>query len=56
MVRRAKMSPEDFLAQFGIKLHSYAPGRRYTTCPECSRDRSTAAHRNAEVLGVAIEP
>jgi len=28
---------------------------RYTTCPKCSRDRSTKAHRNAEVLGLTIE-
>jgi putative DNA primase/helicase len=49
------MSPEDLLRQNGITLPSYAPGRYYTTCPKCSRDRSTAASRRDPCLGVTIE-
>jgi hypothetical protein len=49
------MSPEDFLRQNGITLDSYATGRYYTTCPQCSRDRATAEHRKAKVLGVTID-
>jgi hypothetical protein len=49
------MSAEDLLRANGITLGSYAPGRDYTTCPKCLRDRRTAAHRKAEVLGVTIE-
>jgi hypothetical protein len=48
------MSPEALLRQNGVDLKSFAPGRHYTTCPECSRSRSTSAHRQAKVLGVTI--
>jgi hypothetical protein len=40
------MTPETLLLSYGITLPSYAPGRYYSTCPECSRLRS-AANRNA---------
>jgi hypothetical protein len=53
MTARAE-TPEQLLARRGIRLSSYAPGRYYTTCPECSRLR-TVAHRNAQCLGVTIE-
>jgi putative DNA primase/helicase len=49
------MIAEDLLRQNGIALKSYAPGRHYTTCPQCSRDRRTAEHRRADVLGVTID-
>jgi hypothetical protein len=49
------MSPEDLHRQNGITLDSYAPGRYYTTCPNCSAGRSTAEHRREKVLGVTIE-
>jgi hypothetical protein len=49
------MSPEALLLKHGVRLEHYEPGRHYTTCPQCSRDRSTAAHRNADVLGVTIK-
>jgi hypothetical protein len=45
---------QDVLLGHGIRLSSYAAGRYYATCPECSPRRS-AAHRNAQCLGVTIE-
>jgi hypothetical protein len=48
------MTPQELLIQHGIKLESYAPGRHYTTCPQCSHTRS-APHRRNKVLGVTIE-
>jgi Family of unknown function (DUF5906) len=36
-----------------IKLPNTAPGRYYTTCPQCSRDRRPA-HQRSKVLGVTI--
>jgi hypothetical protein len=48
------ISPETLLLNHGVRLRSYGPGRHYTTCPKCSRDRKTAAHRGAEILGVTI--
>jgi hypothetical protein len=53
--RGPAMSPQELLAANGISLHSTAPGRYYTTCPQCSRDRTGAAHQRAKVLGVTIE-
>jgi hypothetical protein len=51
----AAMSPQqELLAAHGIRLESTAPGRYYTTCPQCSDTRSRA-HRKAKVLGVTIE-
>ena len=49
------MSPEDLLRQSGVTLDNYAPGRYYTTCPNCSAGRSTSEHRREKVLGVTIE-
>jgi hypothetical protein len=49
------MTPQELLAKHGIKLESTAPGRYYTTCPQCSPTRSSAEHRAAKVLGVTIE-
>ena len=49
------MTAEALLQKHGIRLPSYEPNRYYTTCPKCSRERSTAAHRTADVLGVTIE-
>src|SRR5271166_2288951 len=49
------MSPEALLLKHGVRLKHYDPGRHYTTCPKCSRDRSSATHRNAEVLGITID-
>jgi hypothetical protein len=48
-------APERVLNEHGIHLPSYTSGRHYTICPQCSRDRATAAHRKAEVLGVTID-
>jgi hypothetical protein len=44
----------ELLQRHGIKLAGTAPGRHYTTCPRCSRDRKSG-HRNAKCLGVTIE-
>ena len=50
-----RKTPEQLLSGHGIRLSSYSPGRYYTKRPECSRDRSTAAHRSAQCLGVTLE-
>jgi hypothetical protein len=44
----------ELLAKHDIKLASTAPGRHYTTCPQCSSKRSEA-HHDSKVLGVTIE-
>lgn len=44
----------ELLQQNGIKLPNTAPGRHYTTCPQCSTGRSLA-HQRLEVLGVTID-
>jgi hypothetical protein len=44
----------ELLQRHGIELESTAPGRHYTTCPRCSKDRKPE-HRNAKCLGVTIE-
>ena len=49
------MSPEALLRMYGVELDDYGAGRHYATCPKCSRDRKSAAHRNDKVLGVTIE-
>jgi hypothetical protein len=49
------MNVEELLAAHNIKLKSTAPGRHYTTCPECSAGRSTREHQLSRVLGVTIE-
>jgi hypothetical protein len=46
---------DEVLAKHGIKLPSTAPGRHYTTCPQCSSTRSSSEHRAAKVLGITIE-
>jgi hypothetical protein len=48
------MTVEELLTAHRITLTSTAPGRHYTTCPECSRTR-TKAHQKNKVLGVTIE-
>jgi Protein of unknown function (DUF3631) len=49
------MTVDELLAKHGIKLASTAPGRYYTTCPQCSAGRASKEHRAAKVLGVTIE-
>ena len=44
----------EILSEHGIKLPSDAPGRYYTTCPQCSAKRSKA-HQQNKVLGVTID-
>jgi hypothetical protein len=51
----ADMTPDELLAKHSIKLASTAPGRYYTTCPQCSPTRSSAEHRAAKVLGVTVD-
>ena len=46
------MTVAELLAKHGIKLPSMAPGRHYTTCPQCSHERRKS---NAKPLGVTIE-
>jgi hypothetical protein len=46
---------EELLLAHHIALTDLSPGRHYTTCPECSSGRSTAAHRTMKCLGVTIE-
>ncbi|MCC6780927.1 MAG: AAA family ATPase [Hyphomicrobiales bacterium] len=48
------MSARELLANNRIQTKSTAPGRYYTTCPQCSEGR-TGAHKKAKVLGVTIE-
>jgi hypothetical protein len=48
------MTPQDLLAKHNIHLASTAPGRYYTTCPQCSATR-TKAHQKNKVLGVTID-
>ena len=49
------MTAAELLAKHGINLPSTAPGRHYTTCPQCSAGRASKEHRAAKVLGVTIE-
>ena len=53
--RRSNELPQHVLSANGIRLPSYATGRRYTTCPQCSRERTTAAHRKAKALGATVD-
>jgi putative DNA primase/helicase len=48
------MMSGELLAKHGIHLESTAPGRYYTTCPQCSMDRTKPGHKNAKCLGVTI--
>lgn len=43
----------DLLTRHGIKLESTAPGRHYTTCPNCSTTRKPG-NQNKKTLGVTI--
>jgi Family of unknown function (DUF5906) len=43
---------EELLAANGITVESTAPGRYYTTCPDCSHRRKK---KNAKCLGVTID-
>ena len=44
----------EILNEHGLRLPSDAPGRYYTTCPQCSARRSRA-HQANKVLGVTID-
>lgn len=48
---KAKLSWSDV----GIDLPPDASGHVYTTCPKCSAERSTAAHRAQKCLGVTVD-
>jgi hypothetical protein len=45
---------EKILHAHGIKPHTHRPGQHYTTCPQCSAQRSKK-HQKSKVLGVLIE-
>src|SRR5262245_38882955 len=49
------MTIDELLAKHGIKPPSTAPGRHYTTCPQCSAGRASKEHRAAKVLGITID-
>jgi hypothetical protein len=46
------MTPHELLAAAGIALNSTAPGRYYTTCPQCSDTRNK---KRDKCLGVTIK-
>lgn len=48
------MTPDELLAAHNIHLASSAPGRYYTTCPQCSAERSKARQKS-KVLGVTVD-
>src|SRR5262249_59886018 len=54
-VATASMTISELLAKHGVKLESTAPGRHYTTCLRCSKNRRKPGHKNAKCLGVTIE-
>jgi hypothetical protein len=45
----------ELLRKHGITLADTKPGRYYTTCPQCSKDRKKPGHKSAACLGVTIE-
>ena len=47
--------PSELLRHNGIKLDNVAPGRHYTTCPNCSAKARAAYNRKRKTLGVTIE-
>ena len=49
------MTAAELLRQHGITLTDTKPGRHYTTCPRCSKDRTKPGHKAAKCLGVTIE-
>jgi hypothetical protein len=48
------MTPQELLAKHGIKLETVAPGRYYSTCPECSAKRKRE-NQSKKCLGVLID-
>jgi hypothetical protein len=48
------MTAQELLNAHGIKLEIYEPGRYYTTCPKCSKDRRKQ-HQTNKVLGITID-
>jgi hypothetical protein len=46
---------QELLRANRITLDSYAPGRYYTLCPKCSKERTKPGHKSAECLGVTID-
>jgi hypothetical protein len=46
------LSPQEILRQHGITLTDTKPGRYYTTCPRCSKDRRK---KNDKCLGVTLD-
>ena len=48
------MTPDELLAQHGIKIASTAPGRYYALCPQCSAGRKPE-NRKSKCLGVTID-
>lgn len=49
------MNAQQLLAANHIALADLTPGRHYTTCPQCSAQRSTREHRTQKCLGVTID-
>ena len=50
------MTVAELLQKHGIALNKDTkPGRYYTTCPKCSKDRQKPGHKAARCLGVNIE-
>jgi putative DNA primase/helicase len=50
----ATVTIEELLVAHRISLASTAPGRHYTTCPQCSAKRSKT-HQRSKCLGVTID-
>ena len=48
------MTVTELLTKHGIALADTKPGRYYTTCPQCSKDRRSRT-QSAKCLGVTIE-
>jgi Protein of unknown function (DUF3631) len=49
------MTVVELLRKHCIALDNIAPGRHYTTCPQCSKNRRKPGHKDAKCLGVTIE-
>jgi len=47
-------SAQEILTHYSLHSPSIAPGRYYTTCPQCSGSR-TRAHQKLECLGITID-
>jgi putative DNA primase/helicase len=50
-----KRGAVEILKEHGITVTDTKPGRYYTTCPKCSKDRTKPGHKAAKCLGVTIE-